>query len=85
MSDVFMEKFALKLKGWLNPIKRTKALSKIHSKKYKSTKQRALRAAGYGILGASGVGYGVHKLKETPESRYINLQEAEAKRRARWG
>jgi len=71
--------------GLKHPIRRTKALAKVHENIKKSPKQRLLRAGGYGIVGATGAGYAAHKLKETPESRYINLQEAEAKRRSRWG
>lgn len=91
-----MEKFAARLRGWLQPAKRLDAMKRLesgrratgkpvpwttspierHKFEYNKPSQKALRAAGKGILGTSALGYGYHKATQSPEERHIEQMRA---------
>lgn len=50
-----------------NPSKGFANAAARHSAAYRSPKERALRAVGYTGLGATGVGYGIHKAEQDPD------------------
>lgn len=76
-----MEKFSAGLKGWLTPAKRFSAMHRLERMKaapkpkkvpgdFEHFKGKALRTAGWGLLGAGSTVAGIHHITKREEPQY---------------